>query len=64
MNHPDVKTANFLTGCTRSDCTAFTQAGYVGEDADVCVQRLLSAANWDVKKAGPYTNDKLYGRTR
>ncbi|KAL9081398.1 MAG: hypothetical protein Q9157_000117 [Trypethelium eluteriae] len=34
-----------------SDCTPFTQAGYIGEDADVCISRLLSAANWDVTKA-------------
>lgn len=34
-----------------SDCTPFTQAGYIGEDADVCVQRLLSAANYDVARA-------------
>jgi ATP-dependent Clp protease ATP-binding subunit ClpX len=34
-----------------SDCTPFTQAGYIGEDADVCVQRLLAAANYDVTSA-------------
>lgn len=34
-----------------SDCTPLTQAGYIGEDADVCVQRLLAAANYDVSKA-------------
>ncbi|THW18823.1 ClpX, ATPase regulatory subunit [Aureobasidium pullulans] len=34
-----------------SDCTPFTQSGYIGEDADVCVQRLLAAANYDVEKA-------------
>lgn len=34
-----------------SDCTPFTQAGYIGEDAEVCVHRLLSAANYDVAKA-------------
>ncbi|KAF2146037.1 uncharacterized protein K452DRAFT_283318 [Aplosporella prunicola CBS 121167] len=34
-----------------SDCTPFTQAGYIGEDADVCVQRLLAAANYDVTAA-------------
>lgn len=34
-----------------SDCTPFTQAGYIGEDADVCVQRLLAAANYDVERA-------------
>ena len=34
-----------------SDCTAFTQAGYIGEDVEVCVQRLLAAANYDVAAA-------------
>lgn len=34
-----------------SDCTPFTQAGYIGEDAEVCVQRLLAAANYDVSRA-------------
>ncbi|KAG0635780.1 P-loop containing nucleoside triphosphate hydrolase protein [Tuber brumale] len=34
-----------------SDCTPFTQAGYVGEDADVCIHRLLAAANWDIRRA-------------
>ena len=34
-----------------SDCTPFTQAGYIGEDAEVCVHRLLSAANYDVERA-------------
>lgn len=34
-----------------SDCTPLTQAGYIGEDADVCVSRLLAAANYDVSKA-------------
>ena len=34
-----------------SDCTPFTQAGYIGEDAEVCVQRLLVAANYDVSRA-------------
>nr|OQO29134.1 hypothetical protein B0A51_02718 [Rachicladosporium sp. CCFEE 5018] len=34
-----------------SDCTPFTQAGYIGEDAEVCVQRLLATANYDVAKA-------------
>ncbi|KAK5243478.1 ATP-binding protein [Exophiala xenobiotica] len=33
-----------------SDCTPFTQAGYIGEDAEVCVHRLLAAANYDVTK--------------
>jgi len=30
-----------------SDATSFTQAGYVGEDVDMCIHRLLQAANWD-----------------
>ena len=34
-----------------SDCTPFTQAGYIGDDADVCVERLLAAANYDVETA-------------
>ena len=34
-----------------SDCTPFTQAGYIGEDAEICVQRLLAAANYDVATA-------------
>jgi len=34
-----------------SDCTPFTQAGYIGEDAEVCVQRLLATANYDVAAA-------------
>ncbi|KAL0258689.1 ATP-binding protein [Diplodia seriata] len=34
-----------------SDCTPFTQAGYIGEDAEVCVQRLLAATNYDVAAA-------------
>jgi ATP-dependent Clp protease ATP-binding subunit ClpX len=34
-----------------SDCTPLTQAGYIGEDAEVCVQRLLAAANYDVTAA-------------
>ncbi|KAF7588784.1 hypothetical protein BBP40_005215 [Aspergillus hancockii] len=36
---------------TISDCTPFTQAGYIGEDAEVCVHRLLAAANYDVEHA-------------
>jgi len=34
-----------------SDCTPFTQAGYIGDDAEVCVHRLLAAANYDVERA-------------
>ncbi|KAL9022130.1 MAG: hypothetical protein Q9185_000748 [Variospora sp. 1 TL-2023] len=34
-----------------SDCTPFTQAGYIGEDAEICVQRLLAAADYDVAAA-------------
>ncbi|KIJ70340.1 hypothetical protein HYDPIDRAFT_23455 [Hydnomerulius pinastri MD-312] len=34
-----------------SDATSFTQAGYVGEDVDMAIQRLLQAANWDPVRA-------------
>ena len=40
-----------LTGSDRSDCTPFTMAGYVGEDVEQAVQRLLVAANHDVRRA-------------
>ncbi|OWZ45084.1 ATP-dependent Clp protease ATP-binding subunit ClpX [Cryptococcus neoformans] len=33
------------------DATSYTQAGYVGEDVENCVLRLLQAANYDVSKA-------------
>ncbi|KAJ7638563.1 P-loop containing nucleoside triphosphate hydrolase protein [Roridomyces roridus] len=35
-----------------SDATAFTQAGYVGDDVDICVQRLVTVANGDPTRAG------------
>ena len=34
-----------------SDCTPFTQAGYIGEDAEICISRLLAAANYNVAAA-------------
>lgn len=34
-----------------SDCTVFTQAGYIGEDTEVCVHRLLAAADYNVEQA-------------
>ncbi|KAI5291604.1 hypothetical protein KEM54_003049 [Ascosphaera aggregata] len=34
-----------------SDCTPFTQAGYIGDDVEACVARILSAANYDVEAA-------------
>nr|GAT53897.1 predicted protein [Mycena chlorophos] len=34
-----------------SDATSFTQAGYVGDDVDICIQRLVTAANGDPLRA-------------
>ncbi|KAK0243024.1 P-loop containing nucleoside triphosphate hydrolase protein [Armillaria nabsnona] len=34
-----------------SDATSFTQAGYVGEDVDMAIQRLLQDANYDPVRA-------------
>ncbi|KAI8636562.1 P-loop containing nucleoside triphosphate hydrolase protein [Parasitella parasitica] len=34
-----------------SDATPFTQAGYVGEDVELVIQRLLQACDYDVKRA-------------
>lgn len=33
-----------------SDATSFTQAGYVGEDVESSVSRLLKNAEWDVNR--------------
>lgn len=33
------------------DCTNLTQAGYVGEDIESVIGKLLQAANHDVEKA-------------
>jgi ATP-dependent Clp protease ATP-binding subunit ClpX len=33
------------------DATTITEAGYVGDDTKICVERLLKAANYDVEKA-------------
>ncbi len=34
-----------------ADATAITEAGYVGEDVEGIIHRLLQAADWDVKRA-------------
>ncbi|CCC71448.1 hypothetical protein NCAS_0H01380 [Naumovozyma castellii] len=34
-----------------TDCTQLTQAGYIGEDVEVCIERLLVSADYDVAKA-------------
>lgn len=34
-----------------SDATPFTQAGYVGEDVELVIQRLLQSCDFDVKRA-------------
>lgn len=42
---------------TISDCTSMTQAGYIGEDVEVCIQRLAHAAEYDVDRIGKNTRD-------
>jgi ATP-dependent Clp protease ATP-binding subunit ClpX len=34
-----------------SDCTPFTQGGYIEEDAEVCIHQLLVAANYSMEQA-------------
>ncbi|KAI9032108.1 ATP-dependent protease ATP-binding subunit [Hyaloraphidium curvatum] len=34
-----------------NDATPFTQAGYVGEDVEACIARLLQAADYDIARA-------------
>jgi ATP-dependent Clp protease ATP-binding subunit ClpX len=36
---------------TICDCNSFTQAGYVGQDVESSIEKLLEAANYDVKAA-------------
>ncbi len=36
---------------TISDCNSFTQAGYIGQDVESCIERLLIEANYDIKAA-------------
>jgi ATP-dependent Clp protease ATP-binding subunit ClpX len=36
---------------TISDCNSFTQAGYIGQDVESCIERLLIEANYDIKTA-------------
>ncbi|KAH3903366.1 related to Mitochondrial clpX-like chaperone MCX1 [Saccharomycodes ludwigii] len=33
-----------------TDCTQLTQAGYIGEDVEVCIERLLINADYDIAK--------------
>ncbi|PFH55495.1 hypothetical protein XA68_18164 [Ophiocordyceps unilateralis] len=32
-----------------SDCNSLTQAGYIGQDVETCIERLLIEANYDIK---------------
>ncbi|KAH6678939.1 ATP-dependent Clp protease [Plectosphaerella plurivora] len=34
---------------TIADCNSFTQAGYIGQDVESCIERLLIEANYDIK---------------
>ncbi|KAF4838358.1 ATP-dependent clpX-like chaperone [Colletotrichum siamense] len=34
---------------TIADCNSFTQAGYIGQDVETCIERLLIEANYDIK---------------
>jgi ATP-dependent Clp protease ATP-binding subunit ClpX len=44
-----------------NDATTFTQVGYVGDDVEQCVARLLHNAGGDVKKTeiGMYTHSMI-----
>lgn len=33
------------------DCNSLTQAGYIGQDVETCIERLLMEANYDIKAA-------------
>lgn len=36
---------------TICDCNSLTQAGYIGQDVETCIERLLIEANYDIKAA-------------
>ncbi|KAI1178186.1 P-loop containing nucleoside triphosphate hydrolase protein [Nemania sp. FL0916] len=36
---------------TICDCNSFTQAGYIGQDVETCIERLLIEANYDTEAA-------------
>jgi ATP-dependent Clp protease ATP-binding subunit ClpX len=36
---------------TICDCNSFTQAGYIGQDVETCIERLLIEANYDIRSA-------------
>ncbi|KAI0398931.1 P-loop containing nucleoside triphosphate hydrolase protein [Xylaria palmicola] len=36
---------------TICDCNSFTQAGYIGQDVETCIERLLIESNYDVRAA-------------
>ncbi|KAL2755819.1 hypothetical protein ACRALDRAFT_1064186 [Sodiomyces alcalophilus JCM 7366] len=36
---------------TIADCNSFTQAGYIGQDVETCIERLLVEANYDIQAA-------------
>ncbi|KAK5988700.1 ATP-dependent clpX-like chaperone [Cladobotryum mycophilum] len=36
---------------TICDCNSLTQAGYIGQDVETCIERLLIEANYDIKSA-------------
>ncbi|SPO05643.1 related to MCX1 protein [Cephalotrichum gorgonifer] len=36
---------------TISDCNSFTQAGYIGQDVETCIERLLIESNYNVELA-------------
>ena len=44
---------------TIADATTLTEAGYVGEDVENIIQKLLQKCDYDVEKAPPQTNRML-----
>ena len=49
---PDARTDPQRSVCDRPDATALTEAGYVGEDVENILLKLIQAADFDVVEGG------------
>src|SRR6266513_1844721 len=51
VEHPPPRADGLRQDAPRADATALTEAGYVGEDVENILLKLIQAADFDIKKA-------------